>query len=62
MAITPDGVDLLTQYPWPGNIRELETPPYSPSASPYCRSFFTRVEWSTPNARAAVCLSWRTPG
>ena len=24
MAITPDGVDLLTQYPWPGNIRELE--------------------------------------
>lgn len=24
MRITPDGLDLLTQYPWPGNIRELE--------------------------------------
>lgn len=24
MAITPDGLQLLEQYPWPGNIRELE--------------------------------------
>lgn len=24
MDITPDGVQLLTEYPWPGNIRELE--------------------------------------
>jgi PAS domain S-box-containing protein len=24
MRITPDGLQLLTEYPWPGNIRELE--------------------------------------
>lgn len=24
MTISPEGVELLTQYPWPGNIRELE--------------------------------------
>lgn len=24
MTITPDGLELLTRYPWPGNIRELE--------------------------------------
>ncbi len=24
MSISPEGVELLTQYPWPGNIRELE--------------------------------------
>ena len=24
MTITPDGLEVLTRYPWPGNIRELE--------------------------------------